>query len=274
MRTLSALVRATHPLPALAVTVLVGVVTSARGAGAGTLAWVVLSTAAGQASVGWSNDVLDLGRDRTAGRLEKPLVADEIGASTVWRLAVVAFPLSVVLSVPLGVPEAVVMLVAVGSAWAYNAGLKTTLLSWLPYAVSFGLAPVYIWLATSRALPPAWLVGAAGLLGAAAHLLNVLPDFEADRVQSTTGVVHRLGFRRSLLLACTVLAALLGVVLLADGVPATRGQLLAAAAGGASIAAVAAAVLRGAPRLGFRVAIVAAAAIVATFVLSPAAQRL
>ena len=269
-----ALVRATHPLPALAVTALVGVVTATRGADAVTLAWVVASTAVGQASVGWSNDSLDLDADRAAGRLEKPLVADEIGARVVWRAALAAFPLSVLLSLPLGASEAGVMLVAVGSAWTYNALLQTTVWSWLPYAVSFGLAPVYIWLATSSALPPAWLVAAAALLGAAAHLLNALPDFETDRAQSTTGVVHRLGYRRSLLAACSLLAALLVVVLLADGAAATTGQVVAAAIGGASVVAVAVAVLRGAPRTGFRLAIVAAAGIVATFVLSPAAQRL
>ncbi len=274
MASLTALIRATHPLPALAVTALVAVVTAVRGADASSLAWVVASTAAGQASVGWSNDYLDRDRDRAAGRLEKPIVADEIGASTVWRAALVAFPLSAVISLPLGPPEAMVMLAAVASAWAYNAAVKTTIWSWMPYAVSFGLAPVYIWLATSSASPPVWLVAAAALLGAAAHLLNVLPDFEMDRAQSTTGVVHRLGFRRSLLAACSVLAALLVVVLLADGARATSGQIVAALLGGAAIVAVAIAVLRGAPRTGFRLAIVAAAGIVATFVLSPAAQRL
>ena len=273
MRGFLGALRATHPLPALAVTTLVGVVTAARGASPRVLTLVVLATAAGQASIGWSNDYLDREMDAAAGRSDKPLVAGDVGPRTVWRAALVTFPISGALSLPLGPAAAVTMIVAVASAWAYNAALKATVWSAVPYAVSFGLAPVYIWLATSDAVPPRWLIAAGALLGVAAHLLNVLPDFESDRRSAVTGLVHRLGFRRSLLFACVVLGSLLAVVILADSAPATVAQLIAAAFGALSVGAVAAAVLRGAPRLGFRLAIVAAGAIVATFVLSPAAQR-
>ncbi len=274
MRALVALIRATHPLPALAVTTLVAVVTAARDADASALAFVVASTATGQASVGWSNDYLDRDRDAIAGRTDKPIVAGEIGPFVVWVAALVAFPFSIVLSLLVGAAEALVMLVAVASAWAYNFGLKGTVFSGIPYVVAFGLAPVYIWLATSDSLPAGWIVAAGALLGAAAHLLNALPDFESDRRGEVRGLVHRLGFRRALLLACAVLAVLLGVILLADGVPATGRQLGAGGVAAILILAVAWAGLRGAARLGFRLTILAAGALVATFVLSPAAARL
>ena len=274
MRAALALVRATHPLPALAVTVLVGLLIATRGADAATLAWAVASTAAGQASVGWSNDYLDRHRDAAAGRIDKPLVAGEVSPRTVAVLASVAFPLSAVLSLPLGTTEAAVMLAAVSSAWAYNLGLKATPLSAIPYAVSFGLAPVYIWLVTSGSPPPGWIVAAGALLGVAAHLLNALPDFETDRRGEVPGLVHGLGFRGSLFLACLVLAGLLVLVLAADGVPATGVQLVAGAAAAVLILAVAWAGIQGSPRLGFRLTVLAAGAIVTTFVLSPAAAHL
>jgi 4-hydroxybenzoate polyprenyltransferase len=252
---------------------LVSAVTLSRGARGWTLGLVVLSTAAGQASVGWSNDYLDRERDRAAGRRDKPLVAADVGEGPVLAGALMAFPLSVALSVPLGLPEATVMLVAVGSAWLYNAAFKSTFLSWLPYAVSFGLAPVYVWLATSDALPPSWIVAGAGLLGAAAHFLNVIPDLEADRSTAVQGLPHRLGLTGSLLLACAVLGGVLALVLVATGPPGTS-QVAAAAIAAILIAGVILAGLRGRGRIGFRMTIGAAAAIVAVFLLSPDAVRL
>lgn len=273
MSKILALVRATHPLPAVAVTGLVGIVTAARGTSAGTLAWVVASTAAGQASVGWSNDYLDRTLDAAAGRIEKPLVAGEVRAGSVLVGSLAALPLSVLLSVPVGLPEAIVMLLAVLSAWSYNLGLKGTPLSWLPYVVSFGLAPTYIWLATSGTdLPPAWIVAGAALLGVAAHLLNVLPDLEADRAGALRGLPHRLGVRGSLLLACGLLAGVLAL-LLGFGGPPDAARTAAAGLAAGLIASVAWAGVRGRGRLGFRLTIAAAGAIVLVLVLTPAALR-
>jgi 4-hydroxybenzoate polyprenyltransferase len=227
---------------------------------------VVASTAVGQASVGWSNDYLDRRRDEAAGRTDKPLVAGEVSAETVWIAALIALPGSAALSLPVGVPEAAIMLVAVTAAWAYNLGLKATVLSWLPYAVAFGLAPVYIWRATGD-WPPAWLVAGAALLGVGAHLLNVVPDLESDRAAELNGLPHRLGLRRSLFLACLNLALTLALVLAGAGTGPWSWPI--AAAVGVLIGAVAWADLSGRTRLGFRLAIAAAAAIVALLVVSP-----
>jgi 4-hydroxybenzoate polyprenyltransferase len=263
-----ALIRATHPLPAFAVTVLLGLITAAQGASLGTLGWVIASTATGQASVGWSNDYLDRDRDRAARRTEKPLVAGDVSAGAVLVASLLALSLSPLLSVPLGLPEAGVMLAAVLSAWAYNLGLKGTAVSWLPYAISFGLAPVYVWLATSESLPPAWIVPATALLGVAAHLLNAVRDLEADRVGLVRGLPQRLGLKASVLLGALLLAVVLALVLVAGG----RFDVVAIVAAGLAAALVVAAAWagwRGRGRLGFRLTIGAAAAIVLVFVLSP-----
>ena len=261
--------RATHPLPALAVTALVGLVAAARGADGRTLALVVLSTGIGQASVGWSNDYLDRGRDAAAGRSDKPLVVGDVSPAVVWRGALIALPLSIAASAVLGPAEAAIMAVAVAAAWAYNLGVKDTVASALPYAVAFGLAPVYVWQATSGSFPPGWVVAAGSLLGVAAHLMNALPDFEADRAHGAFGLVHRLGPRGSVVLAAGVLASLLALILVADGAPVTGPQVAAAGVAVACILAVVWAGLRGSARLGFRLTILAAGTIVATFLLSP-----
>jgi 4-hydroxybenzoate polyprenyltransferase len=268
------MVRATHPLPALAVTVLVGAMTAARGAGSSTLLWVIASTAAGQASVGWSNDYLDRGLDAAAGRIDKPLVRGDVSPQAIAVSSLAALALCVLLSIPLGVGETLVMSVAVVSAWSYNAGLKRTALSWLPYAVSFGLAPVYVWLASTDDLPSPWVVAAASLLGVAAHFLNVIPDLETDRSAMVRGLPHRIGLRGSLLAACGTLTAVLGVVLLAgrgDGAIAAEALVMSGLAV-ALIAGVAWSGLRGRGRLGFLLTILAAGAIVAVFLLLPAGR--
>jgi len=272
MRTLKALVVATHPLPALAVTTLVGAVVTARTADPLTILWAVGSTAAGQASVGWSNDYLDRHRDAAMGRTDKPVAMGAVRSEFVGAAAVAAVVASILLSLPLGAKPTLVMATAVAAAWVYNAGLKGTPLSWLPYAVAFGLAPVYIWAATTGDAPPAWVVVATALLGVGGHLLNVVPDLESDRATAIRGLPHRLGPRGSLVAACVLMASVLGLVLVGGGRSPGPVQIAAAAAAASFILAVAVAVLRGRARLGFQLCLAAAAAIVGTFLLSPAAR--
>lgn len=269
--TVAGLLRATHPLPAVAVTVLVGAVAAVKGVPAGALGWIVASTAAGQASVGWSNDYLDRDRDAVAGRTGKPLVAGVVSPAVTLGAAVAAFVLSVALSLPVGVPEAGVMLAGVGSAWTYNLGLKATVLSWLPYAVSFGLVPVYVWSAAGDAAP-AWLVAGGTLLGVAAHLVNVLPDLEADRIGSIRGLPHRLGPRPTLLLACLLLASV-AVLAVAFGGAMTAARAVATGLTAGLVAGVAWAGIRGRYRLAFLAAIAAAGAIVLLLALGRDALR-
>jgi 4-hydroxybenzoate polyprenyltransferase len=273
MRVLLGMARATHPLPALAVTVLVSAVAASRGAGASTLVLVALSTGLGQASVGWSNDYLDRDRDRAAGRRDKPLVSGQVGERALLIGALTALPLSIGLSLPLGLAEAVVMLAAVASAWAYNAFLKSSPLSFLPYTLSFGLAPVYIWVATGGDLPPWWIVLATALLGTAAHFLNVIPDLDSDRATRVRGLPHALGLKGSLYLACGVLYLVLLLVVVGT-MPLITVQVIGAAIAVMLVSLVAWAGNRGLGRLAFRLTIAAAGAIVAVFLLSPNASRL
>jgi 4-hydroxybenzoate polyprenyltransferase len=98
---------------------------------------------------------------------------------------------------------------------AYNLGLKATAWSWTPYAVAFGALPAVVSLAGAHPDRPAWWLLAAGAtLGVGAHLLNALPDLADDAATGVQGLPHRLGERRSrvlavlLLLAASVLTAL------------------------------------------------------------------
>ena len=78
--------------------------------------------------------------------------------------------------------------------WAYNLGLKSTVLSWLPYAIAFGMLPAVTTLSASPSRwPAAWALIAGALIGVAAHLANVLPDLREDVANGVRGLPRRLG---------------------------------------------------------------------------------
>ncbi len=67
------LLRAAHPVPALAVTVLAGLLAVAVDLPRSGPCWWSRAVLTGQLSIGWSNDLVDRGRDRAVGRTDKPL---------------------------------------------------------------------------------------------------------------------------------------------------------------------------------------------------------
>ncbi|UQX04361.1 UbiA family prenyltransferase [Streptomyces sp. RerS4] len=160
------------------------------------------AVAAGQLSVGWCNDRVDLRRDLAAGRRDKPLVTGAVRPAAVTAAALTALLLCVPLSLACGTAAGVAHLVGVAAAWAYDLRLKSTACSWLPYALAFGLLPAFVTLGLPGApWPPLWLTVAAALLGAGAHLANVLPDIADDLAAGVRGLPQRLGARRSAPLA-------------------------------------------------------------------------
>ncbi|MEU8495801.1 UbiA family prenyltransferase [Streptomyces lavendulae] len=209
------LVRACHPVPAAGVTLFAGALAAAAGRGAAGTALTAAAVAAGQLSVGWSNDRADLRRDRATGRRDKPLAAGALPAVAVTRAAVGALLLCVPLSLAAGPLAGTAHLVGVGAAWAYNLRLKAAAASWVPYALAFGLLPAFVTLALpGRPWPPLWLTGAAALLGAGAHFANVLPDIADDLATGVRGLPQRLGARRSAAVAAGLVLASTACLLL------------------------------------------------------------
>jgi len=157
--------------------------------------------------VGWSNDWLDAPRDRAVGRTSKPIVAGTVPRSSVGRAALVALALTVPASLALGWAAGLVHLATVASAWSYNLVAKRTVLSWLPYAVTFGLLPTVVTLSLPAPhLAPGWATASGALLGVGAHLTNVLPDLRDDAATGVRGLPHRLGRTGSVVGACVLLS--------------------------------------------------------------------
>jgi len=257
----AALVLASHPGPTVVVTALSAGLLAGAGASVARGALATAAVLAGQLSVGWSNDWVDAGRDATVGRTDKPVVRGVLAAADLRRAALAAAGVCAVLSWSTGAVPGTVHLVAVAAAWAYNLGLKDSAWSWAPYAVAFGLLPVFLVLTLpGRPLVAPWVVVGAALLGVGAHVANVLPDLEDDAATGVHGLPHRLGRTRASLLAPAVLLAAVGVVVLGpSGPPTALGSVLGALAGVLAVAAGVVALRRVGSRVPFALSMAVAA---------------
>ena len=166
----------------------------------------------GQFVVGWSNDLIDFPRDKAAGRIKKPLVAGTITEEALRISLGIALPSALIVSLlsPLGVSGTAIHFIGLLSATAYNFKLKSTLLSVVPYIVSFGALPWAIYVAAGNT-PPTWIVLGFILFASAFHFLNVIKDLEADIDQKVMGLPQVLGRKKSI-----AMAALLGVLGIVD----------------------------------------------------------
>ena len=226
-RPLLGLVRACHFQPTVAVVAV-------------TTALAALAVLAGQLSTGWSNDWFDAGRDTAVGRTDKPIVAGTVAVATVRAAALVAVVACVPLSLLSGWRAAVVHLVAVGSAWAYNAGLKATVLSPVPYAVSFGLLPAFVTLGLpGHPWPRPAVMVATALLGVGAHFVNTLADRDDDARSGIAGLPQRMSERADLLVGVVLLVACaLTIWALGGGSSAGRAVALLGTLGAAAMVVV------------------------------------
>ena len=106
---------------------------------------VTAAVLSGQLSIGWSNDLVDLARDRAVGRTRQaarhrrgePARRDR-------RLRGRRRPVRRRSPWPAGCVAGLVHLACVAAGWAYNLGLKATVWSWAPYAAAFGALPVFV----------------------------------------------------------------------------------------------------------------------------------
>jgi 4-hydroxybenzoate polyprenyltransferase len=191
-----ALVRACHPEPTVAVTTLTTVLFVSAGNTVLTSLTGAAAILTGQLSIGWSNDLIDRGRDSTAHRCDKPLATGRLTIAELRTACLIAVLLTVPLSLALGWRPGLVHLAAVGAGWLYNYRLKAGVLSVLPYLFAFGSLPVIATTALAHPhLPPYRIVLAAALIGAAAHYANVLPDIADDLAAGVRGLPQQAGVR-------------------------------------------------------------------------------
>lgn len=220
-----ALIRASHPEPAVAVTAVAGLLAAGVGHRPAGIAAVVAAVLSSQLAIGWVNDWLDAGRDAAVGRVDKPVAAGAIGPRGVAIAGLAASLATVPLGLLSGPVAGAAAVAGLVSALLYDWPLKFTVFSVLPYLVSFALLPAFVVLALpGTPAPPAWLVIAGGLLGGGAHFANALPDLADDGRTGVRGLPQRLGPTGSWCAAAVLLfAATLALVAGPPGAPSWAG---------------------------------------------------
>jgi 4-hydroxybenzoate polyprenyltransferase len=189
-----------HPLPAASMTVVLTVFAALSGRSAQECALVAGAVLTGQFTVGWINDVVDAERDRKAGRQDKPVAMGWIDPGTVNFATAVMVLLCIPLSIANGTAAGLAHLAAVLSAWLYNLYFKQNVLSWLPYAVSFGLLPAFLSYGglgggLHGGPPTIAMTVLAALLGVGIHFLNTLPDLVEDNEAGLRHLPLRIALR-------------------------------------------------------------------------------
>jgi len=165
----------------------------------------------GQLVVGWTNDLLDFPLDKAAARTNKPLVANTVTRTQLQIGIAIALTSAILLSFlgPLGAKGGLLHMLGLASATIYNFWAKSTWISPVPYAISFGALPWAVYSVLHKH-PPTWLFLDFILVSMAFHFLNVIKDMEWDRTQSVLGLPQRIGKRWSGISAgALVLTALL-----------------------------------------------------------------
>ena len=266
-RTALALLKATHPGPSLAVTSIGTALAASAGVSPARCVLLAAALLTGQFSIGWCNDAVDRDRDVAAARPDKPVALGAVSARATATAAGTALAVCVALSLALGLLPGLVHVVAVAGGWVYNLWAKRTVLSFLPFAVSFAALPAVATLCLLPPVwPPLWALLAGALLGVVAHLANTLPDLAADVDAGVLGLPQRLGPGRTRALAGALLAAAAMLLALAPpGPPGVTGWTLLVVTAGLLVAAFA---VRwpATSRAPFALTMVAALAVVALLV--------
>jgi 4-hydroxybenzoate polyprenyltransferase len=208
------LLKASHFGPTVLVVAITYVLSRTQFSASDSL-FIAFAILLGQFVVGWSNDLIDFPRDKAAMRVKKPLVAGTITEATLRTSIGVALLGALIVSLlsPLGISGTAIHFLGLLSATAYNLKLKSTLLSVVPYMVSFGALPWAIYIAAGTK-PPMWMVLGFVLISSAFHFLNVLKDLELDVVQNVMGLPQVLGRKKSIVLAILLIGlGILDVVL-------------------------------------------------------------
>jgi 4-hydroxybenzoate polyprenyltransferase len=211
--------QAAHTFPlvmVLALTALIGVVSSAGDFDPGRLALVVLAMLGSQLAIGWTNDY----RDRESDRIfqpSKPVPAGLVPATWLPWASLIAAGVSFAAGTALGPLPLAFLVVGTSAGLAYDLGVKDTRLSWLPYLIAFAVLPPFVWTALDVYEDDfLWLYVVGAPLAVAGHIANVLPDIETDAAAGRSSIAVTQGRRGSLkiLSACLLMPPLLLLVTL------------------------------------------------------------
>ena len=217
--------RSAHPKQAFLTAAGVAAAAALAGRPTRELGLVFVTVLIGQTIVGWHNDLRDRARDAANETPRKPVAEGLLDPGTLWFLIACAALLVVPLAIANGVVAGVTYLVIVVVSLLGNLVLRKSWLSWLPWAVSYGLYPAFLsyggWGGAAEGSPPEISITLlAALLGVCVHFLRALPGLVADNRDGYRHLPLRVALRTGaprLLWIMIVLTALVVAALLVTG---------------------------------------------------------
>lgn len=124
-----------------------------RGGSTSQAALAALTMLGVHTSIGAMNDLLDQASD--AGRAEKPLVSGEVSPREARVMVVVAATAGFAAASALSPTSAALAAAGATLGYLYNAGIKRTPISFLPFALGVAIIPAFAWSAAGAPLPAA-----------------------------------------------------------------------------------------------------------------------
>ncbi|GAB2974843.1 UbiA family prenyltransferase [Nocardioides montaniterrae] len=217
------LAQAAHPKQAVTTALVLAAVAMIAGRSAREVGVVLVTVLVGSAILGWHNDLTDRERDTKHQTPGKPLADGRLEPGAVWYAIVVAALVLVPLAVTTGITAGCLYLASIAVGMLGNVMLRTGLLSWWSWAVSFALLPCYLsyggW--GGRALGPApetAMVVLAALLGIGVHFLRSVWGLVADHEDGWRTLPLRLamkvGANRLLMISAVYLVVIVVLLLI------------------------------------------------------------
>ena len=109
--------------------------------------------------------------------------------------------IGVALSLALGPLPAVFAIVVLAAGLWYDIAAKGTVVSWVPFAIFIPSLPLWGFAAAGKFAPVLFLAYPLGvLISLGLNVANTLPDLEDDAAFGVSGLAHKLGTRRALVL--------------------------------------------------------------------------
>ncbi|CAN5196198.1 hypothetical protein BH18CHL2_BH18CHL2_09070 [soil metagenome] len=166
--------------------------------------------------------------DRGADAVSKPwrwIPRGVIAPNSAVAAAVLLFASGITAGFALGPAVGGLVLLGTTAGLAYNAWLKKTPWSWVPFCVALPTLAICSLALTRGSAPlPLGLYAVGAPLVVAIHLADAVPDIAADRAAGVRGLAVTLGRRRALAACWALLAFGLGLAVLTWPPPSSPGS--------------------------------------------------
>ncbi|HEV2121890.1 MAG TPA: UbiA family prenyltransferase [Chloroflexota bacterium] len=195
-RRFSALVALAHPLPSLGTAL--AAVAAALPLLLGMAQWhrlvlLFVSVLLQQAAISVHNDWCDRDVDLVA-KSGRAIPAGYVQGRTALLLASGTAAAAILLATALGWDMVTLVVLGLASGVLYNARLKRTPFSWVPFALAFPLIPLFGMAALDRWTAWWWTMFLVPLPSIVSiHLTDALPDYDQDAAMGVNGLAQFLG---------------------------------------------------------------------------------